>query len=328
MSHDSRLRSILAHNTGFDDPDRWIEYARNRGFKSIMAQNAPTCPGCGGAPRARWLGQYIYYSTLIRLKECAACGLVWSDALIDPSVVRQHFEAAYKDDEYFRVSRRAIFEHLCDVIAELSPIGGSVLDIGGARGDLMAELVARRPDLRVTVNDISRAATDHASHQFGFGTLTGDVDVLSAYTGRFDVVVLSDVLYYEPRISATWDALSRLVGDRGSVVIRVPNRYLLIRLGQMLYRMSRTSARSAMQDRVRFFNPEHVFVFRKPYLRRRLAEIGFTRVRALPSPTLKQERLGWAAPLLFKAAAFAHRLSGQRAVLTPAMVVVGTERRI
>jgi hypothetical protein len=110
------FRAILENNVGFGDGARWVEYARRHDFSPVQAIAVPRCPDCSGAPRRRTWGQYVHYSTLIHLLECTDCGLVWADAHLDPSVVRGHFEVTYKDDQYFRVARHAIFEHLVNVI--------------------------------------------------------------------------------------------------------------------------------------------------------------------------------------------------------------------
>jgi SAM-dependent methyltransferase len=320
-THD--VAGLLRHNVGFADCARWIDYARSRGFAPVRATPIGVCADCAGPPREGSWGQFVHYSTLIHLRECADCGLVWADAHIDPATIRTHFEAAYKDDAYFRVARRPIFDHLAGVIAGLAPAGARVLDIGGARGDLMTQVVARRPDVNVVVNDISEAATRWVSDHLGFATLLGGAEALAAHRGQYDVVVLSDVLYYESKLRVMWDALARLVAPGGSIVIRVPNKRLLISAGQLVYRLTHTPTAQAMQDRVSFFNPEHVFLFRQKYLRNRLSSIGFHDVRALPSPLLAGRAGTMTGSLLFRLANRVNRLTDHAVVLTPAMVVVG-----
>lgn len=232
------------------------------------------------------MGQYIYYSTLIHLLECENCGLIWADAHIDQNTIRGHFEGAYNSEEYFRVSRHPILDHLASVIADLSPEGACVLDIGGARGDLMAKLVARRPDVRVVVNDIAESKTNWVAENLGFTTLSGGANELAAHQRKYDVVVLSDVLYYEPNLRALWDVILHLVSPGGSIVIRVPNKSFLISIGQLWWRFTHTRRQQAMQDRVRFFNPEHIFICRQQYIRNRLRTMGFLRIQVLPSPPL------------------------------------------
>src|SRR5690349_21635521 len=285
------LNEILRSNLGFPEgrTSDWAEYARSHGFKRVKAIKVARCPDCSGAPRRRALGQYVYYSSLIHLLDCCDCGLIWADGHIDPNTVRAHFEVTYKDEEYFNVSRQPIFKQLAHIIDDLTPTGGRVLDIGGAHGDLMANVVARRPDLDVVVNDISHSATRRATEKFGFATLTGDAHELARHHGRYDVAVLSDILYYEPNLRLLWTAISKLVSPQGSIVIRIPNKYRLIQLAQSWRRFAQSKREQRMQDRIPFFNPEHIFVFRQSYLRHRLAGLGFRRVTALPSPPLKTE---------------------------------------
>ena len=258
--------------------------------------------------------------------ECERCGLVWADAQIDPETIREHFEVAYKNHDYFRRSRNAIFQHLVTVVDSLASRNDRILDIGGARGDLMAKVVARRPDLIPTVNDLSKAATDWAADQFGFATLTGDANQLAAHSEQYGVVVLSDVLYYEPNIAVLWSALPRLIRPGGALVIRVPNRALLIRLGQLWFRLTHTRAGRALRDRVSFYNPEHIFVLRQPYLRSRIMELGFQRVQAIPSPLLSNANSSVAQSTFFRLALIANHLSRHTLVLTPSMLLIGRNR--
>lgn len=319
-----RFRVILQNNVGFSDAERWVEYAREHEFRPVRASAVTRCPDCAAAPRARTWGQYIYYSTLLRLLECEGCGLVWADAHLDPDIVRAHFEITYKDDQYFRVSRQPIFAHLVGVIDRLSPNGARVLDVGGARGDLMAQLVARRPDLHPVVHDISDAATSYARKVHGLTTLTGDAYQLLTHPEQYDVVVASDVLYYESNLGVLWQAISKLVAEGGSLVIRVPNKSAVIRLGQLWFRLRQSGLQQVMQDRVHFFNPEHVFILRARYLRRRLRKLGFGDVCRIPSPPLARKQGAAVTSALFKVATGINRLSRHALVLTPSMLVVGT----
>src|SRR4051812_32616091 len=172
LSRDKAL-SILRTNLGFGNPDDWVDYAMQYDFKQVSATPITTCPDCGSSPRGD-LGQYVYYSTLIRLLRCRSCDLIWADAHIDPDVVRAHFEVTYKDRDYFLRSRAEIFGQLVGEISRLTPQGGGVLDIGGAQGDLMHLLRAERPDITPVVHDLSPSAVRYATEHFGLETICGD----------------------------------------------------------------------------------------------------------------------------------------------------------
>jgi 2-polyprenyl-3-methyl-5-hydroxy-6-metoxy-1,4-benzoquinol methylase len=313
--------SVLQHNVGFDTPEIWVDFAIRHGFQRVKAMAIERCPDCGGQPKQS-LGQFVYYSTLVRLVECDACGLVWRNVRLDPGVLMQHFEGAYKDDEYFLQARRAIFEQLVGHIEAVAPHGGRVLDIGGAKGHLMHALIGRRPDLAVVVNDLSEAATRHAKEQFGLPTITGDVSALCRDGARYDVVVLSDVLYYEPDIAEMWSALPRLVARHGSILIRVPNKFHLLRANQWVRDLLRSPHQRATQANVAFFNPEHLLLLSRRYLMGRLQGLGFVNIQCLPSPLLRSTAVPNAVgQAVFQLARLANAVSAGRLVITPSMLL-------
>lgn len=324
MSRDAAL-AILTHNLGFEFPEEWVNYATTHSFARVRATAIPLCPDCGAPPTGQ-LGQYVYYSTLLRLRVCGACGLIWADAHLDPEVVAAHFEGTYKSREYFLRARSWIFRHLVAELDRLTPTGASVLDVGGAQGDLMHQLQRRRPDIRAVVQDLSEGSLRHAEEEFGLETLQGSLGALQSHAACYDVVVLSDVLYYEPRLADFWQVLPRLVSPGGAVVIRVPNKLLLIRLLLAWSRLRQLAGPHRLETRVRYFNPEHIYLLTRRYLASRLQRLGFDEVRVLPSPPLLSSASGWRQLLgrvLFGSAELLGAVSGGRLVLTPSMVVVG-----
>jgi 2-polyprenyl-3-methyl-5-hydroxy-6-metoxy-1,4-benzoquinol methylase len=319
--------SILQHNVGFEVPELWVDYAVHHGFKRVRATMIAACPDCGAGVR-RSIGQFIYYSTLLRLVECIGCRLVWANVWLDEDVVTSHFNRAYKDDIYFEEARRAIFRHLTQRIARIAPVRGSVLDIGGAKGHLMHMVAQERPDLRVVVHDLSESATRYAAQRFGISTITGNVLALQREQTQYDVVVLSDVLYYERRIASLWSLLPTLVTKQGTLIIRVPNNVLLIRMSQAISTFFQSRRRRALQTRIRFFNPEHLFVMSRLYLEARLQGLGFGEVQWLPSPLLRSTShpTNAARMILLHVARFANRVSMRRFVGTPSMIATARHR--
>jgi Zn ribbon nucleic-acid-binding protein len=144
---EKRMLEILLNNKGFAHPERWIKYGLLHDFQRVHADELQECPDCGCSSLVV-VGQYVYYSTLVNLRECVKCGLVFSDKRIDSKLVRLHFERAYKDETYFRISRRRIFEQISALADSAAVYGGSVLDIGGAKGHLLATLQRRRSTKR------------------------------------------------------------------------------------------------------------------------------------------------------------------------------------
>jgi len=256
------------------------------------------------------------------VKRCLACELVFSDVRLNASTIQSHFERAYKDDTYFLHARRFIFAQIAEWADRLAPRGGTILDIGGAKGHLLAEIRKCRPDLTLALNDISRDACDSAAVQHGFQTFCGNVAALEEVPGRFDVLILSDVIYYEPELNRLWKCLEKLVRDDGGLVIRVPNKLPLITFWEGLRRLLVTPSRRAMQNRVAFLNPEHLYVFSRRHLKQRLTGLGFKDFTVVPSALLANNGMGFLARLyvLFARAVFTFSLG--RLVITPSMLVI------
>ena len=311
---------LLRRNVGFDAPEAWLDYARSHGFREVRAAQLRACPDCAEAS-TRVIGQYVYYSTLFRLRRCRGCGLAYADVRLANDVVRAHFEIAYKDETYFREGRAGIFAHLARLVDERALPGASVLDVGGAMGHLLCAIRARRPELRLALSDISQAACDAVALKHGFRTICGGLAALEGCADDFDVVVMSDVLYYEPDLPAVWRLLPRLVAPGGSVIVRVPNRLPWIRIGTILARW-RPRAAPAQATHIPFFNPEHLYAFSRAYLLHRLRTIGFVDVCALPTPLLARVTSRLPARAFHAAARAVHALSGGR-VITPGMVLIG-----
>jgi 2-polyprenyl-3-methyl-5-hydroxy-6-metoxy-1,4-benzoquinol methylase len=317
------ILEMLRHNLGFESPEAWVDYAIEHSFAKTRATAVPSCPDCG-APPGRTVGQYVYYSTLIHLRECARCFLIWADAHIDPQVLQAHFDRAYKDREYFAAARSWIFQQLARLVLEVSPPQPTVLDVGGAQGDLMNLVRQLHPGARVVVSDLSEAAVRHAREQFGLEGIAGDISSLAQRGESYDVVVLSDVLYYDPAIADVWRALRTLVRPGGHVIIRVPNKIGLIRFRQAIAGL--TAGRSGTDRRtgVAHFNPAHSYILTRRYLSHRLMDAGFVEIRELTSPPLVPGRgvLRLAARAYYRAAQALRAASGGSVILTPGMVIV------
>lgn len=308
----------LLSDQGFSEPRQWLAYASQHRLRPVPAQHLTCCPNCRHEGRNA-LGQYVYYSHLTHLQRCCQCALIYADVRLDPSIIKDHFERTYKDDGYFLTQRRAVFQQLAHWVGARAPLGGRVLDVGGATGALMREVRATRPDLHMTLSDLSSTACQEASGN-GFAVICAGIADLAELPDPFDVVVMSDVIYYEPDIPLLWKILPGLVAKGGTLILRVPNKLFFIRLSQALRQL--TPRRARMADHVHFFNPEHAYIFTPAFLLRQLRQVGFT-ARCLPARALRQT--GWknsAAALLDFAASSVATLSGGRLIVSPSLLVV------
>jgi hypothetical protein len=311
---------ILGRNQGFADPEAWVSYAKAHGFREVKARKFQACPDCG-AFESRKLGQYIHYSTLIELKHCRSCGLGFADTHIEREVICRHFDIAYKDEDYFTQARTGIFDYVARIADSLAPRGGRVIDVGGALGHLLSALRQRRQDLDLMLNDVSPTACRYAQEVHGLQVMCCGIPELVKTESRFEVILLIDALYYEADIRGTWEAIAHLASDSSALVLRIPDRLRAISLMSEPFSLLRGSIQN--QTSIPWYNPEHVYVFSKPYLRRRLLSLGFDRLEFLPSPLL--DRHGWrgvGASSWFECAQMLHALTGGRLTTTPCFLAV------
>lgn len=320
----SRDMRALLRRQGFESPERWLDYARRRHFRAVPAWRLPHCPQCG-SQHAITLGQYVYFSHLARLRDCPACGLVYADLRLPQDENATHFEATYKDKVYFERERAAVNRQLARIVTQAAAPGARVLDVGAATGRLMAAVRRRRPDLQITVNDLSQEACRRAERA-GLTTVCSDIAGLRPEQ-PFDVVVMSDVIYQEPDLEQLWAALPRLVKTGGLILVRVPNKLRWIRGYQRgLQRLA--PQRAAGQVRIPLFNPEHLYVFAPDFLGQRLSEHGFERVETWPA---RSQRGGHGRALfggvVDGAAAALHRLVPGRPVLSPSLIMTARRSR-
>ena len=129
---------------------------------------------------------------------CGSCGLMYVDTHIDSHVIRRHFETAYKDDEYFLRQRKYVFQHIANIVDRHSKRGARVLDIGGGKGNLLDLVRRTRSDLNLTLNDISENACRYAEENFRLRTICSGLTAVPGTAEKFDVLLLIDVIYYEP----------------------------------------------------------------------------------------------------------------------------------
>ena len=323
---DDQWVDILRDEQGFHEYsdaelEEWVPIARASGFKRVRGTRLTECPECA-ENRLQRIGQYVHYSNLVHLERCARCDLVFSDLLLPPEIVREHFEVAYKSERYFEERRSKIFAVIADLAESCLPRGGRVIDIGGAQGHLLAALKTRRPDIDLLLNDLSDRACEHAAEAYGLPTVCGPVVDLATPETPFDLALLVDVIYYEPNLAGLWSSIDRIVGTPGSLILRVPNSFQLLRGFATLARIV-SPRRARYATSLRLFNPEHIYVFTRRYLEQRLTSLGFANVEFLPSPMLAGGGARrWISHLVAGAGWLTAKLTIGRVVASPSMLVL------
>lgn len=318
-----QMLELLQDSRGFNDPERWVDYGISHNFVKVKIENVEKCPDCLSND-FKFLGQFIYYSSLVKLQECVQCGLVFSDTRIDPEIIHSHFQQAYKDESYFLQGRSRIFKQISNLTDKAAKQGARVLDIGGAKGHLLAMIKKSRADLSMVLNDLSEDACRHAESEYGFETVLGGIEDLEKISEKFDVLIMSDVIYYEPELRRLWNLLPRLVSESGTVIIRVPNKLHLIRLWLLTRNMMLSKGEREMQDNIKFLNPEHIFIFSQHYLLTRLKKLGFSHVAALPSELLAEGQGNVLRRLYYYISKIISIITFGRLVITPSLLVIAS----
>ena len=172
------------------------------------------------------------------------------------------------------------------------------------------------------LNDISKEACAFAEQTFQLETACGTIHTLKQANTRFDTIILSDVLYYIPELHKVWEHLEGLLSENGTLIIRVPNKLLLIRASQQFHRMISAHEKKVLQDRIRFLNPEHIYVFSQNYLISRLSSIGLSNIRLIPSDLLVHVLPDIVHRLYYRLSKILASVSRGKLIITPSVVIV------
>ena len=316
--------NILLENGGYKDTQKWIKYAKKHNFKRVKSRKLYSCPSCENRKLSTF-AQYIYYSNLVHIKYCANCGLYFSDTLLNPEIISQHFENTYKDERYFNILRDDIYQHLVKLADKYTPLNGKVLDIGGGKGHLLNMFAKTRADATVKLNDLSKQSCTFGSEVFGIDSICCGISDLSKIKEKFDTMLIIDMIYYEPHLNDMFYTIDNLLcSDQGTLIIRIPNKLDFIKIFQLKLKYFSSQNERFFQDNVKFFNPEHIYIFSNYYLSAKLKKLGFNNISFRPSPLLcdSQKTRGAVMQILFMVTKVLNKLSFGKLILTPAKIVI------
>jgi SAM-dependent methyltransferase len=249
------------------DLDTYLKVALDNGFKPVQALKLQKCPLCASAV-SRTVGSYVYYSHFINLRKCTDCELGYADTQLDRGVVSSHFEAAYKEEEYFLRARLKSYQQVLETVKEFYS-KGKLLDVGCAKGHFLRMVLNAGFD--AVGCDISLEAQKFCS-EAGLKVHQGEVRDLAYPDGSFDLITCLDTLYYSQGLQEDIRKMVSLLNSGGVLILRGPNRRLdwYHNLGRMLVSLGiRPRYRNLL-----FFNPEHVYVFDKVFFEETLKRFG------------------------------------------------------
>lgn len=320
----TKYLEILNNNKGFIHPEKWVDYATKNNFEKIDAVRISICPDCKSNKQKK-LGQYIYYSNLIQILRCNSCGLIFSDVRLGESVIKHHFEVSYKDDQYYKISRNKIFFQIaCIVKNYLHKERGTVLDIGGAKGHLASLIKMLCNGVDITISDLSVDACNSLTSK-GFKTICCSLAELRKHINRcYDIVLLIDVLYYEPNLKEALKSIQKSVDDKGVIIIRIPNKLWLIRSVLLIKRSIYSKQKLEMSDNVKFVNSEHIYFFSRKYLTNRFKNQGFNKINFYPAKPLhpKGKIKKTSVIIFFMIANCIYYMSFRKLIITPSQLVI------
>lgn len=156
-------------------------------------------------------------------------------------------------------------------IEQLLPLeqsaGRTLLDIGCARGDLLA--IARERGWHVQGLELSASASRQARREHGLKIHTGTVEQHAATLGTFDVVISSDVIEHVMSPTSFVTSIRGLVRTGGTAIVETPN------WGSAWRRFG--------GSRWLGLNRFHLFFFNEYNLRRLMRQCGFRSCRVRTS---------------------------------------------
>jgi 2-polyprenyl-3-methyl-5-hydroxy-6-metoxy-1,4-benzoquinol methylase len=186
-------------------------------------------------------------------------------------------------------------------------------------------LQASNPEYEVTVNDLSVSACQTARAQFGLDTICCTIGDLKDHGRKFDVALVIDSIYYVTNINRAWESLSACLNQEGTILLRLPNKMWWI---GPLQRLKGLLGMNRQADRVYGLNPEHVYVFTRSYLKKRLARLGFEKIVFYPSPPLHCERklAEFLSRLIYGFSMAVYYLSIRRVCISPSQLVLASRK--
>lgn len=226
---------------------------------------SPACFICGSAQSTLAFRPDVHrwgYAGEFLLRRCSGCGLVFNAPRLAPEALSR----LYGPDYYFfhRSARREVARVLqtyLRTLAHLPISGGTLLEVGSAKGYLLALLRGLGWD--VTGVELADSAAAYSREEFGLEVVSGTVEEFRDRNSRtFDVVLALDVVEHVPDQPAFWQALHDLTRPGSWLVLDTPN----------------VGGRNVpiVGDRWRGFNPFHIYLFDTETLRRSVTRAGFT----------------------------------------------------
>jgi len=294
----------------------WLPIALAQNFSFIKTKELKECPFCHSKILTP-LGKYFYYSNVITLYECHQCSLYFTSPRIDKSVIKTHFEFTYKDIYYFERLRLPVFQQILSIILE-QKIKGKILDVGAALGHFLK--LCKSYGFEVIGCDISSKACDYARKNFNLEVYNKELRNINLPKEYFDFITIIDTLYYSENFYDDLSISYTLLKKGGKLILRIPNKLELIKFFLFLEKILGVRGPDTVKP-IKFFNPEHIFIFSRPIIKKILKSIGFSKIKILNAiPTKSKQPLIYG--FLLKLVSF---LNVFNIPIMPSIIIIATK---
>jgi len=251
----------------------------------MTAAVAQTCAWCGSPAGAKpWPGRE---PVDFQIRRCTSCGHHYTVPVLSPADLAPYYHETY----YGRKNRRfhkgfellvGLFRHRrANKLARLHA-PGKVLDVGCGRGLTAGSL--RDRGWQAKCCELSATSSRHAREVLGLDVDGDGFHPERFADGEFDALIIWHVLEHLPDPQAALEHCARVLRPGGVLALAVPN-------------FDSWQARVTKYAWFHLDMPRHYSHFSAPWLRRRLAELGFRVVEEYHG-SLEQNPYGWIQSVL------------------------------
>lgn len=265
------------------------------------------CKICGEGSRLLFALSNPYGEpTSLAILVCEDCDHIFVGNPPAEETLRASYEAVLDSESYYAETATRTSEKIACVVADLKPLfeknqpGASLLDIGCGPGDLLVNLLAAFPTLRLEGHEI-HSPSAQAAREKGLDVRGGE---LLALDGAFSFVTLVDVIEHVVDPVAILRECRRLLSETGSVYLHTPRRCFWdeFLLGLVRLPVLRRVALLWFGARLSVF---HLHLWSDRSLRKALEQAGFRvvsfrarRELSWPVTTYLRARLGGRVPTM------------------------------
>jgi len=169
-------------------------------------------------------GDEILIDQLVR---CRQCGLQYLNPRLKQDLVLKGYSAGTDETFISQVAaRERTFAKCLDIIEDMRPQRGRILDVGTAGGSFLG--VAKQRGWQVAGCEPNAWLSEWGSQRYGVPIHAGTIFDMGLADASFDVVTLWDVLEHTPDPKAVLSECHRVLRPDGLLVVNYPDIHSLV----------------------------------------------------------------------------------------------------